>query len=90
MPNRFLPITEGTSQSQLLSMLNKNFAELDSDNVTKVFQGDNKQPAVVVGKLPDGRYGIYFSDGTVTTIITASGFEQNDGTNDRVFLGNEE
>lgn len=90
MPNRFIPIPGGTGSAQILAMVNKNFAELDNENVAKTFNGTNGEPAVIVGRLPDGRYGIYFSDGTVTTIITAKGMEQNDGTNDRLFLGNEE
>lgn len=33
-------------------MINKNFAELDNENVTKVFRGQNGNIAIIEGKLP--------------------------------------
>ena len=52
MPNRFIPFTGGTSQEQLLAMLNKNFSELDGENVTKVYRGPAGNIAIIEGKLP--------------------------------------
>lgn len=66
MPNRFLPLRPGTSQEQLLAILNKNFGELDGETITKVYLGANNQIAIIEGKLPyEGGYGllIYDSDG---------------------------
>lgn len=72
MSNRFIPITGGTSPDQQLAMINKNFAELDSENVTKVYRGANGQVAIIEGKLPyAGGFGTlqYDSEGNSRIII---------------------
>lgn len=63
MPNRFLPITAGTSDAQTLALINKNFAELDNESVTKVYRGQNGHNAIVEGKLPyENGFGSLFYD----------------------------
>jgi hypothetical protein len=72
MSDRFIPITAGTSQEQMLAMINKNFAELDNESTTKVFRGQNGHIAVIEGKLPyNGGFGsIYYdTDGNSRIII---------------------
>lgn len=72
MPNRFIPINAGTSQEQVLAMVNKNFAELDNENVTKVYRGANGNVAIIEGKLPySGGFGTlqYDQDGNSRIII---------------------
>lgn len=63
--------------------------QLNKEQQVKTFKGPNNVDAVRIGKLGDGVYGIQFSDGVVTTTITAASIVQNDGTHDRLFLGNE-
>lgn len=71
MPFRFLPITRGSSFEESLPVINGNFAQLDSESVTKTFNqpGGN---SIVQGKLPyEGGYGsIYYdTDGTPRMIL---------------------
>lgn len=71
MPNRFVPINPGTDFEQAMAVISNNFAQLDSESVTKTF----KQPggnAIIEGKLPyEGGYGIllYDSEGRPSIII---------------------
>lgn len=62
MPNRFVPVNPGTEFDQAMAVMNGNFAQLDSEAVTKTF----KQPsgnAIIEGKLPyEGGYGFLFYD----------------------------
>ena len=63
MPNRFIPIPGSTSQEQMLAMINRNFAELDNEGVTKVFKGQGGKNAIVEGKLPyQNGFGSLFYD----------------------------
>lgn len=54
MPNRFQPIQPGTDQSQLLAVLNKNFAELDNETVTRLFYNSEGNVGGIFGQLPNG------------------------------------
>lgn len=87
MPNRFTPLNPSTSQAAAFAQINKNFAELDREAVTKKFKdGDGNE--FIQGKLPDGEFGFSFSDGTVTFLkVTKNGLVLNDGTNDRILIG---
>lgn len=58
MGDRFIPISNSTSESQKWAMVNKNFSELDNENVTKVYRGSNGNIAIIQGKLPySGGFG---------------------------------
>jgi len=63
---------------------------ISKDQGAAKYQYDDSGDQVSVsGELSDGDYGLQFSDGTVTTTIKAGSFKQNDGTNDRIFMGDE-
>lgn len=63
MPNRFMPIGEGTPQDMAIRAINNNFAQLDNETVTKVFKQAGGRDAVIIGRLPyDGGYGILLYD----------------------------
>lgn len=63
MPFRFVPVGANASLQELLSVTNGNFAQLDTEAVTKVFKGPNNVNALINGKLPNNLgYGIQFSD----------------------------
>ena len=70
MPNRFVPIAGDSDLSTALKAINGNFAQLDSENVTKTFKGPNGN-SIVEGRLPYGKYGqIYYdTDGTARILI---------------------
>jgi hypothetical protein len=54
MPNRFQQIIPGSDVNQQIAMLNKNFAELDNENITKVFYNSAGNIGVTQGLLPNG------------------------------------
>lgn len=83
------PVASSNSYGQNLGQLNDMVRQLNQEQKVKTFNGPTGEPAITIGRIGDGTYGIKFSDGTVTTTITASSIIQNDGTNDRLFLGNE-
>ena len=84
-----LPTSQNNSNSQNWNIVNNALRGFEKEQVTKAFKGPNGLRPVIIGRLPDGEYGIQLTDGTVTTTILANGITQNDGTNDRLFLGND-
>lgn len=54
MPSRFIPIAAGTDPSQQLATINKNFGELDAENVKKLFYDANGTPSIQIGVQQDG------------------------------------
>lgn len=53
MPNRFTPINTSSPLPSALNQVNQNFAKLDNEGVTKVYNGPGGTKAVVQGRLPD-------------------------------------
>lgn len=49
MPNRFTVIQPGTDPAQQIAMINKNFAELDSENVKKLLYDTTGTPSIFLG-----------------------------------------
>lgn len=76
----------------IVQQLNEWGRLISNENKTRVMKGDFEgDKNIYIGELPDGtEQGIQLTDGTVTTTITASSIVQNDGTNDRWFMGNED
>ncbi|HJQ07999.1 MAG TPA: hypothetical protein VJ836_00795 [Candidatus Saccharimonadales bacterium] len=67
MPDRFIPLSYPMDISQLVAILNKNFGELDSEGITKVYKGPSGRIAIIEGKLPyEGGYGSLYHDSTGT------------------------
>lgn len=58
MPNRFDPIQPGTAQAQQVAVINNNFAQLDNENVKKLYYDSTGTPCIMIGILPDGTTGI--------------------------------
>lgn len=70
MANRFIPINPGSDLNQVISIMNKNFAELDSEANAKVFYGASNQVAVNQGQLPNNLgTGLLLRDNTGTPSI---------------------
>ncbi|SIC60096.1 hypothetical protein [Mycobacteroides abscessus] len=61
MPGRFTPLNPSASLNNLVAQVNKNFAVLDNENVTKVFKKASIN-AVVTGRYADDRYGTLMTD----------------------------
>jgi len=77
MPNRFNPISGNADISDIIKAANNNFAQLDSEAVTKVFRVAANTPGFIEGKLPDGLgYGYLLYSGDKVAIacyISTSG-----------------
>jgi hypothetical protein len=75
----------------IIAQLNEWGRLISNENKTRVMKGDfSGDKSINIGELSDGAQGIELTDGTVTTTITAASIVQNDGTNDRLFMGNED
>lgn len=71
MPHRFNPINPDTPQEHMIAAMNRNFAALDNEAVTKVFN-DGTNPGMITGQLPNGMFGILvYLDGVPNGIWTA-------------------
>ena len=85
------PLSTQNSQGQNYGQINDMIRKLNKEQQTKTYNGANGKPAVTIGKLPNGEYGLGFSDGTTTFLtITKDGIILNDGSNDRVLIGKDE
>jgi hypothetical protein len=58
MPNRFIPLQEGVSDSQKTAVINNNFAQLDGETYTRIYNNAQGVPTIIIGLLPDGTTGI--------------------------------
>lgn len=54
MPSRFIPINPAADTSQQVSIINKNFAELDAEGTIKLYSDKNGIPNISIGIQPDG------------------------------------
>lgn len=61
MPNRFLPAGQNATLEELIRLQNANFAQIDSEGVTKAFKQANGN-AILEGRLPYGGYGSLYYD----------------------------
>lgn len=54
----FLTLNERMGTNVLVSALNKNFQQIDSENRTKVIKDENGVNRIIIGRFPDGTYGV--------------------------------
>lgn len=97
MPSRFNPIGQNTPLEQALSVINGNFAELDNENVNKIFK-DGQGNDVIIGRLPDDTYGmlIYRQNipnvlltGTTGIKVAQSGVDVTTATDDQLVMSSD-
>lgn len=69
MPNRFMPINPGSALQEALNQINKNFASLDQEAVTKKFGGQNSSDKVLIGKTGDNTAGMTITSGSNTMYV---------------------
>jgi hypothetical protein len=69
MPERFLPL-QGSSVGEILPQLNRSLSMLDQETNSKMY-GSSTTGKVIVGKLPNDKFGllIYDKDGTPRILI---------------------
>lgn len=69
MPNRFTPLNPNSDMSNMVNQINQNFAQLDNENVTKVFK-NGQNNAIIEGRYMDNRYGqVYYDANGVPRIL---------------------
>jgi hypothetical protein len=67
-PLQFAP---GMSDDQLRSALNQNFTQIANESQTKVFKDENGVNRIIMGRYPDGTYGIKASPEGVDVVTAA-------------------
>jgi hypothetical protein len=70
MPNMFVPLGPGASFDESRAVINANFAQLDTETVTKTFKQSGGN-AIIQGKLPyTGGYGsLYYDSNNIPRIL---------------------
>lgn len=64
-------LQETMSQQILIAAINDNFALLENLNVTQIFKNKDGVPQIILGRYPDGTYGLKISRDGVD-VLTAS------------------
>jgi hypothetical protein len=72
MPNRFLPVSQGSSFDQALPVINGNFSQLDGETYTKVYRDSSGVPNMIMGLLPDGTTGLVIAKEGVNVLTLFS------------------
>lgn len=49
------------SKDQMVAALNANNAAIENINITQTFKDDSGTPRIIIGRMPDGTYGIVIS-----------------------------
>jgi len=56
-----IQLTPGMDNGTMVSSINNNFQQIESENRTKVIKDENGDSRIIIGKFPDGTYGIIIS-----------------------------
>jgi len=58
----------GMTMDTLIAALNENFALLENINQTQIFKDETGVRRIILGKLPDGTYGLVISKPTFDVV----------------------
>lgn len=61
MPLSTIRLGPQMSQQALINALNENFAQIENLNRTQTFKDENGNNRIILGRLPDGTYGLVIS-----------------------------
>ena len=50
------------TQAQMATAVNNTLHQIEAENRTKVIKDENGQNRIVIGRMPDGTYGIFISN----------------------------
>jgi len=81
VPNRFTPLQTGSDSAQLVSIINKNFAELDNEGVKKLYSGSDGIPRIFI----DGASGVIKVAPAGTDVTTATNSQLNFNSAQNIF-----
>ena len=54
-------LTPGMDSATMISAINDNFRQIESENRTKVINDETGASRIIIGRFPDGSYGIIVS-----------------------------
>ena len=61
MPMQTVRLHPGMSYQALVAALNENFALLENFSRTQIVKDEQGTPRIILGRLPDGTYGLVIS-----------------------------
>lgn len=56
-----IPLAPGMDQATMMSVINANFRQLESENRTKIMKDEDGDNRIIMGRFPDGTYGFAIS-----------------------------
>lgn len=56
-----IPLTPSMDTNTLINAINNNFRQVESENRTKVIRDEEGTPRVIIGRFPNGEYGVIVS-----------------------------
>lgn len=56
-----IQLAPGMDQATMMSVINQNFRQIESENRTKVIRDEDGVNRIILGRMPDGTYGLLVS-----------------------------
>ena len=57
-----IPLTPGMDENTMINIINTNLQQLEAENRTKVIRDEQADDRIIIGRMPDGSYGIIISN----------------------------
>ncbi len=61
MPLSPIQLTPGMDNAIMVSAINNNFRQIEAENRTKVIKDETGVNRIIIGRFPDGTYGLAIS-----------------------------
>lgn len=66
------PIAPGANESIKTQIINDNFSRVQNKLVTNIIKDENGIPKMIIGKLPDGTYGLVIAKDGIDVLTVFS------------------
>lgn len=57
-----IPLTPGMDENTMINIINTNLQQIEAENRTKVIRDEQGDDRIIIGRMPDGSYGIIISN----------------------------
>lgn len=57
-----IPLTPGMDENTMVNIINTNLQQIEAENRTKVIRDEQADDRIIIGRMPDGSYGIIISN----------------------------
>lgn len=57
-----IPLTPGMDENTMINIINTNLQQIEAENRTKVIRDEQADDRIIIGRMPDGSYGIIISN----------------------------